>query len=185
MYNRGFHYIFTWKIVLCLLLGLIVSNGLFYYIASKPLKNSYVEAFNILEHTDNNIFSYVLRVDAIILVLVGALIFFVALIMSHRISGPLYRFEQSAKSMAGGDLFINVRLRNKDEMKEVAVEMDEYFMLMRQKIGEMKMLSGEIKKTSEKFHYLDGGSEDNVIALKNGIIASHGRLKENLAFFKT
>ncbi len=53
---------------------------------------------------------------AIIVLFVGVLSIFV----SHRIAGPVYRFEKSAKVIAEGDLSLRIRLRKGDELQELA-----------------------------------------------------------------
>lgn len=54
---------------------------------------------------------------------IGALILFIGLasiFVSHKIAGPVYRFEQSVKSITEGDLTLRIKLRKGDEMTELA-----------------------------------------------------------------
>lgn len=50
----------------------------------------------------------------------GLLVALVALFLSHRFAGPMYRFEQTLRQMIQGNLGENVRLRSRDEGKELA-----------------------------------------------------------------
>jgi methyl-accepting chemotaxis protein len=43
-------------------------------------------------------------------------VFVVSLVVSHRIAGPLYRFEKSAEDVAKGNLMVRVFLRKDDEL---------------------------------------------------------------------
>ncbi|MDD2716030.1 MAG: HAMP domain-containing protein [Candidatus Wallbacteria bacterium] len=43
-----------------------------------------------------------------------------SLFISHRIAGPIYRFEVSAKTIANGDLTLRVKLRKGDELQHLA-----------------------------------------------------------------
>ena len=54
--------------------------------------------------------------------MVVAIIFicFVSIFVSHKIAGPVYRFEQSAKIIANGDFSYRIRLRKGDELHELA-----------------------------------------------------------------
>lgn len=52
---------------------------------------------------------------AIFIVVIASLSVFV----SHKIAGPVYRFERSAKVIASGDLTQRVRLRHGDELREL------------------------------------------------------------------
>lgn len=53
-----------------------------------------------------------------ILIIIIAMI---SIIISHKIAGPVYRFEQSAKKIAEGDLTLRIHLRKGDEMKSLAI----------------------------------------------------------------
>ncbi|MDD5089507.1 MAG: HAMP domain-containing protein [Candidatus Wallbacteria bacterium] len=48
------------------------------------------------------------------------LLSFASLFISHRIAGPIYRFEQSAKTISSGDLTMRVKLRKGDELQSLA-----------------------------------------------------------------
>jgi methyl-accepting chemotaxis protein len=49
-----------------------------------------------------------------------ALVFALSLLFSHFIAGPIYRFEKTLEAVRDGDLTIVVRLRARDEFKEMA-----------------------------------------------------------------
>ena len=58
------------------------------------------------------------------------LLLFVAMIaagilISHRIAGPMYKIEESAKAIKRGDLNINFKLRKSDEMQEMALALND------------------------------------------------------------
>lgn len=40
--------------------------------------------------------------------------------LSHFVAGPIYRFEKTLQDMSSGNLMVNVTLRKKDELKEMA-----------------------------------------------------------------
>ncbi len=56
------------------------------------------------------------------LVLYLALMLLIALFISHRFAGPIYRFEKSAREVAQGDLTHRVSLRTGDELMELQEE---------------------------------------------------------------
>jgi len=41
--------------------------------------------------------------------------------LTHRLAGPLYRFEQTIKAILSGDLSVRIRLREKDEFQDLAL----------------------------------------------------------------
>ncbi len=54
--------------------------------------------------------------------IIGLIVFsaFLSIYLTHRLAGPLYRIEKSAKEMAEGNLALRIRLREKDELKDLA-----------------------------------------------------------------
>ena len=56
------------------------------------------------------------------LVLYLALMLLISAFVSHRFAGPIFRFEQSAQSVAKGDLTHRVSLRTGDELMELQEE---------------------------------------------------------------
>lgn len=45
---------------------------------------------------------------------------FVSVFVSHKIAGPVFRFEESAKTIANGDFSLRIRLRKGDELHDLA-----------------------------------------------------------------
>lgn len=62
-----------------------------------------------------------------VFIVVGA--FFIvlgAMLLTHRIAGPLFRFEKTLESMKQGDLTDTIYLRSKDEGKELAGKINDF-----------------------------------------------------------
>jgi len=55
-----------------------------------------------------------------------------SLLLSHRIAGPLYRFEATLDNMKKGNLDSTIRLRDKDQGKELACKINEFNSLLSQ-----------------------------------------------------
>ena len=70
-------------------------------------------------------------------------IFIGGIIISHRIAGPMYRFEKSAQAISKGDLSVNFYVRKSDEMKHTAVTLEEMVESLRGDIDKMKKLADE------------------------------------------
>jgi len=52
--------------------------------------------------------------------MVTPLVIFLAMRLSHRIAGPIYRLKKSLKEVAEGNYGLRIRLRKTDELKDVA-----------------------------------------------------------------
>jgi len=76
-----------------------------------------------------------------------------ALFYSHRIAGPIYRFEQSLEMLVSGETNFLIVLRKKDEFKYLSDKMNALVDYMRRNIGEIKtsyrMLNKRVTKISQ------------------------------------
>jgi methyl-accepting chemotaxis protein len=172
---------------LYLFLGLVFSNLTFFLLVGKPLGVTYSNAFHLLRNIDETLLTTILSITACILILIIPLIFFASMLMSHRVSGPVYRFERSAEALANGDLTVRVRLREKDEMKEAAARMDGTIDKFRTKITGLKDYSREIKEDIDLLLKLSaqGNLTDNELAsLKEKIIKESNEIRTEISYFK-
>lgn len=64
--------------------------------------------------------------------------------LSHKIAGPIYRFDQSFKEIKDGNLSIRVKLRKFDEVKELVTSFNEMAESLDKKVARMKTV---IKQT--------------------------------------
>ena len=62
----------------------------------------------------------------------------VTLIVSHKIAGPLFRFKQTFKELAGGNFSNQVRLRNGDQLAEVAGDFNQMITVVRARLIDAK-----------------------------------------------
>ncbi|MFA6029874.1 MAG: methyl-accepting chemotaxis protein [Elusimicrobiota bacterium] len=65
-----------------------------------------------------------LRFGVVKLALFMGIMFVLSLFVSHRIAGPIYRFERSTQTIATGDLTHRVSLRTGDDLMELQDEMN-------------------------------------------------------------
>lgn len=66
------------------------------------------------------------------------LIFIGGIFISHRIAGPMYRFEKNAEAIRSGDLSVNFYVRKGDELKHTAMTLEEMLESLRHDIEKMK-----------------------------------------------
>lgn len=83
----------------------------FYFHFGREVQNFMDPSLYELFRSDSYIFLLKLA-----LYMVGVTIF--AVLASHKLAGPVYRFERSARTVASGDLTHRVRLRVGDEMED-------------------------------------------------------------------
>lgn len=92
--------------------------------------------------------------------LVMLLIFLGGIILSHQIAGPLYRFEESAKAIAGGDLRAKFIVRKSDQAQETAVALERMAEALRSDIGRIKETGKAIENAASNADRLKGAVKE-------------------------
>ena len=104
--------------------GCVVFGMLLYVYASRTLTTAFVHSkLRVMSTADFLLpalgFSTVIVAMLVAIVAAARMVF-----LSHRIAGPLYRLEKTADAIGNGDLSLQIRLRNGDELKALAKSMD-------------------------------------------------------------
>ena len=91
----------------------------------------------------------------------------VVVYISHKIAGPMFRFQKICQEIGSGNLEVSVHLRDKDQLQELATafgEMAESLKQRRQRhtenLNEIKQLLNEIQSANE-----DGGRVRDLTSL--------------------
>jgi methyl-accepting chemotaxis protein len=79
-----------------------------------------------LNRTPFMLLRQVLTANWFLLIVGGGFVTVASLLLSHRIAGPLYLFETTLDNMKNGRLDNTIRLREKDEGKELALKINEF-----------------------------------------------------------
>ena len=85
-----------------------------------------------------------LSANWIFIVAGGLTVVILSMFLTHRFAGPIFRFEKSVDEMTKGNLNFVIRLRSKDEGKELAEKINRLILMLSSNIREMRYLSGEI-----------------------------------------
>jgi methyl-accepting chemotaxis protein len=121
---------FQGKLILgCFLLvagGGLLFNVLLGLLSADTLTISYIDRDLQLGQTPLMLVKQVLTANWFLLVIGGGFMMLASLLLSHRIAGPLYRFETTLDNMQKGRLDNTIHLRDKDEGKELAQKINEF-----------------------------------------------------------
>lgn len=91
-----------------------------------------------------------------IMIIIGSILLMVAsLLLSHRIAGPLFRFESTLDNMKKGRLNMTIHLREKDEGKELAQKINEFNVQLSQSFRTISQNSKAIQILIEQVTALD------------------------------
>ena len=77
----------------------------------------------------------------VFLVIGGSILMLLAMIGTHRIAGPLFRFEKALDNMEKGNLNDIIHLRSKDEGKDLARKINDFNKLLSTKINDINKCS--------------------------------------------
>ncbi len=104
------------------------------------------------------------------------------LFMSHRLAGPLWKMERTALQVAGGDLSSDVNLREKDEAKELAVQVNSMILGLREKVSGIREAYAVLDECARRLKY---ASEAERGAILSEAHTAAGELLSRLELIRT
>jgi len=116
--KKDFQFKFIFKFCLLVLLGAVISTVLLSIFAKDTLTTSFKGSHLIIEKTYSAVLPALIYTNLITIVLITLATIMVTLYTSHKLAGPLFRFEADLKIIGEGDLTKRVRLREKDQLKD-------------------------------------------------------------------
>lgn len=94
-----------------------------------------------------------------IYLLVGAIITgFTAIFLTHRIAGPLFRFEKALENMKRGDFSDTIVLREHDEGKDLAKKINDFNQLMSNQLSKIERHTQIISDITCQYQLIDFAS---------------------------
>ncbi len=116
--------LYTNSLVIIVLGAVVAGWGLFRSLPAN-LGEGYHNVQAQVREIGNVLFWKVAVLYTVISVLILLAMVVLHLLYSHRIAGPAYRIGREASKIAGGDLTGNIRLRNKDNLADMADSLNE------------------------------------------------------------
>lgn len=77
------------------------------------------------------------------LIIYAAIVFIVAIFVSNKFAGPIYRFEQSCEEVGDGDLTFRVQLRKNDELLDLQDKFNFMIDSLQSKMQRIEILANE------------------------------------------
>ena len=121
-FKRRTYYIdkkFQARFVLIFLLVLVVGGGLSIALTmlstQETLTSTYGGGGLAIEKTASAILPSVVLTTLVTTAIIGVVVLILTLLISHRIAGPMFRFEQDLKQIAKGDLQKKIHIRDGDQ----------------------------------------------------------------------
>lgn len=118
--KKEFQTRFIFRFILVLVAGGIISVCLTLFTTQGSLTSSFVNSRLVIQTTSLAILPSVIYTTLITLLVVGIIVTLVTLVVSHKIAGPMYRFETDIQRITSGDLKSRIHIRKGDQFQEMA-----------------------------------------------------------------
>lgn len=149
--NKAFQGRFILYVLLLIVLSSVCSALLIYWITGGDLQaqsqTAHTNILNSLEHLGFSVFIG----NLVSLLIAGGLTIFVVLYSSHKIAGPLYRFEKLCEQIGDGQLDTITALREDDQLQELGTAFAEMAAKLRNRKAQRLL---EISKLAEHLEQL-------------------------------
>jgi methyl-accepting chemotaxis protein len=118
--KKEFQTDFSIKFLILIAIEALLAIGLFVYLSRGTVITGYSGHELIIASTGEYFLPTILLANLAIIGITAVAGFIFMLAYSHKIAGPLYRFEKSIDEMASGDLTSRFNLRANDQLEELA-----------------------------------------------------------------
>jgi len=104
----------------------------------------------VVKSTADFILPITLQILLVVTVVVGLATIFIALVVSHRIVGPLYRIKEELAKIKSGDLSSVIQVRKGDQLQKLAAELDEVRLVLKDSLKSLKKDWSAVKAYLQK-----------------------------------
>jgi len=185
--DRAFQVKFILKIVFFVLLATVITGVVTYFLTDESLERS----FYSIHYQIKNVWQVLLpAVVTISFVTTGIVAFFttiIALVESHKVGGPLYRFKRSLQEVKEGDLTKVTKLRSRDDLQDFVGSLNSMISSVKEKVvridlcyHDLNTKMGRLDELTASAEGLSDKDKELIDDLKKGIDA----LGESINQFK-
>ncbi len=164
------------------ILGALLFTLIFTYLSSNVLTVTYKDYHLEVDKAPKALLYEIFQAHWLFIFFVGIGVSVLAVFLSHRIGGPIYRFKKSVEEITNGNLSFTVIIRKKDEGKELAEGMNRMIDTLNERIGRIASEAEEIEKNLKLFS--EGKSGETATERFDKIKSHLERLKGSLSFFR-
>jgi methyl-accepting chemotaxis protein len=146
--KKDFQFRFMLRFCLVILVGAGISTALLLALSQGTLTSSFQDSRLVVRETSMAILPAVLYTNLITLALISLASIAVTLFVSHKIAGPLYRFELELNRIAQGDLTREVHLRQHDQITDIAKCLNTMTGSLNDKVGDIRTTVDELAQAA-------------------------------------
>ena len=146
--KKDFQVRFILKFCLLVLAGTALSTGALFFFSSGTLTSSFQDSRLVIKSTSLAILPVVLYTNLITLALIALATAVVTFIISHRLFGPLYRFEKNLEEIGNGNLVKKIRLRKKNQLTDFVATINNMTSSLNSRVSHIEVGLAEIIETA-------------------------------------
>lgn len=136
--------------LLLTIVGILLFGGFFILSTNDHLTISYENDAIKVGNTSSMLLAEFIKNEGLFLLIGGLFIIIITIVWTHRIAGPLYRFEQTLAAMCERDLNQRIFLRKGDEGKELGTLINSLNQTLGRDIEQLKAFSENLAESTEK-----------------------------------
>jgi len=136
--KKEFQSKFILRFCLLILAGVLISTGLLLLFSQSTLTSSFHQSRLTIKNTAIAILPAVIYTNLITLGLITLASIVIILFVSHKIAGPMFRFEKEIKEIGLGDLTKTIKLRKKDQITEIAEDLNNMTASLHEKVVDIQ-----------------------------------------------
>ncbi|MBN1662765.1 MAG: methyl-accepting chemotaxis protein [Deltaproteobacteria bacterium] len=152
--DKKFQTGFAVKFLVIVAVAVIAGLVLFLYYSTGTITAGYTGSEVKLLKTGAFFLPTLLASTFAIIFVSGSVAIIVMILISHRIAGPLYRFEKILTELYNGDLTLRFSLRKNDQLKDLADRINGLSAIMDEKIGNIKTQAIELDRLASELQML-------------------------------
>ncbi len=147
---------FQIKFILAMAIGALLTTLAIYYYLDQGLGSNYFDALVTLSTVESALTSSLIITFCLQLFLIFILTIGLTLFVSHKIAGPVFRYEDSLAKIMEGDLSVDVRTRDGDQLKSMVDSMNGWQNSLREIYTRANLLEREllsqVSRSEEEAH---------------------------------
>lgn len=144
--KKDFQLKFILKFCLLLFIGVVISTVLLFLFCQGTLTSSFQQSRLVIENTGLAILPSVVYTNLITLGLITLATITVTLFVSHKIAGPMFRFQKELEDVGKGNLTRKVTFRSKDQIGDMAVSLNNMIGSLHEKVLDIQTEVERIRK---------------------------------------
>ena len=148
--KKDFQFRFILKFCLVVLAGVAISTGALFFFSSGTLTSSFHDSRLVIKSTSLSILPIVLYTNLVSLGLITLAAIAITLLVSHRLFGPLYRFEMDLREIGTGNLLKQIHLRKEDQLIEFVACINKMTTGLHRKVSDIRGEIDQVIKSASR-----------------------------------